>query len=157
MAVRPPKRLRKFRPQDDVQAVIDETIALFHRVAWAAENLYGPEGRGTARRRILRSLRRYGPRTVPAIARARSLKRQTIQPVVDTLVHEGLVELVANPEHARSRLVRITAKGIRVVEELDRADRKILAQISAGVSRADIEVTARTLRSFRMGFEASDL
>ena len=136
-----------------MQAVVDESIAFFHRLAWVAEHLSGPEGRGTARRRILRSLLRYGPRTVPAIARARSLRRQTIQPVVDALVREGLVELLANPEHARSRLVQITARGERVVEGLDRADRKVLAEISAGVPAADIETTARTLRVFRIRFE----
>ena len=139
-----------------MQSVVDETIAFFHRLAWVAEHLYGPDGRGTARRRMLRSLLRYGPRTVPAIARARALRRQTIQPVVDALVEEGLVEMVDNPDHARSRLAQITPKGARVVESLDRADRKVLAQISEGVPSGDILVTARTLRLFRTRFEAWD-
>ncbi|HSO33313.1 MAG TPA: hypothetical protein VLT33_12355, partial [Labilithrix sp.] len=97
MAARPPRRLRRFRKAEDLQSVVDETIALFHRLAWVADQIYGPEGRGTARRRILRSLLRYGPRTVPALARARALRRQTIQPVVDALVADGLAELVENP------------------------------------------------------------
>lgn len=148
-----PRRLTRFRRDDDVQAVVDETIALFHHLAYAAEQIYGPEGRGTARRRLLRSLLRYGPRTVPAIARARSLRRQTIQPVVDALAAEGLVELVDNPEHASSRLVRITAKGERIVAHLDRTDRALLAVIGEGIPRVDIVTTARTLRLFRTRFE----
>ena len=148
----PPKRLSRIRRDDDVQAVVDETIALFHHLAYLSDQIYGPEGRGTARRRLLRSLLRYGPRTVPAIARARSLRRQTIQPVVDALAAEGLVELIDNPDHATSRLVRITARGAQIVAHLDRTDHAVLTVVGAGIPRSDLATTARTLRLFRKRF-----
>ena len=149
MPKRSPKRLTRLRLDDDMQVIVDETIALFHHIAYTADRIYGAEGRGTARRRLLRALQRYGPRTVPALARARSLRRQTIQPVVDALAAEGLVELIDNPDHATSRLVRITAKGEHIVAHLDRTDRGLLSAIGARIPRADIVTTARTLRLFR--------
>ena len=59
----------------EVLAAVDETIALFHRLRWVAEQIYGPAGRSTARRGILRGLVRYGAQTVPALARARGVTK----------------------------------------------------------------------------------
>ena len=153
MPQRLPRRLRKPHHGDDLRAVVDETAALFHRLAWVADEIYGDEGRGTARRGILRGLARYGPATVPALARARSVRRQTIQPVVDALVADGLAELVDNPAHATSRLVKVTAAGVVIVQRMDRTDRRVLAAVGADVDARAIAVTARTLRALRTRFE----
>ncbi len=134
---------------------MDETIALFHRLAWVADQIYGEDGRGTARRGILRGLVRYGPQTVPQLARARSVRRQSIQPVVDELAREGLVEYVENPSHARSMLVRIQPRGALMVERMDRVDRRVLSAVGAGIDRRDIDTTAATLRALRERFETT--
>lgn len=137
--------------------MVDETIALFHRLAWVADRSYGDTGRGTARRGLLRGLVRYGPGTVPALARTRRVKRQSLQPVVDALVQDGLVELVPNPAHATSRLVRVTAAGRRLVERLDRVDARVLSAVGPGLDAAELERAARTLRRVRERFEATVL
>ena len=149
-----PRTLRKKHVAGPLRAVVDETIALFHRLAFVAEEIYGEAGRSTARRGILRGLLRYGPRTVPQLARARSVRRQSLQPVVDGLAADGFVEIVPNPAHARSSLVRITAKGVALVERMDRADDRTLAKVGAGIAERDLAVTAATLRRLRARFEA---
>jgi DNA-binding MarR family transcriptional regulator len=133
--------------------VVDETIALFHWLGWVAEQLYGEEGRGAARRWTLRRLRRHGPQTVPELARARVIRRQSLQPVVDGLAEEGLVEWIDNPRHARSRLARITERGEAIVATLDRADERVLRSVSRGIGERELATTAATLAALRRGFE----
>ncbi len=153
MRSRPPRKLRKRHVGGELRAVVDETIALFHRVRWVAEQIYGEEGRSTARRGILRGLARYGPRTVPQLARSRSVTRQHTQSVVDELAAAGLVTLVDNPAHARSRLVRITPRGAALVARLDAVDARVLAAIGHGLTTPALAVTVRTLRAVREAFE----
>ncbi|MGZ3454499.1 MAG: MarR family winged helix-turn-helix transcriptional regulator [Polyangiales bacterium] len=150
---RAPRRVPRPRERSPVQEVVDETIALFHWLAWVAEQLYGDEGRGAARRWTLRRLQRHGALTVPALARARAIRRQSLQPVVDALVADGLVELVENPAHARSRLVRITKQGEALVATLDRIDERVLRSVGRGLNERDLAITSATLRALRRGFE----
>jgi len=150
---RAPRKLRKRHVRGELRAVVDETIALFHRVRYVAEQIYGPDGRSTARRGLLRGLVRYGPRTVPQLALARRVTRQHTQEVVDRLAADGLVELIANPAHARSRLVRATRRGESLVERMDETDARVLVAIGGGLSIRDLAVTARTLRVVCVCFE----
>lgn len=57
-----------------------------------------------------------GRRTVPQIARAKSLRRQTVATVINSFVERSLVELVPNPDHKRSRICEVTEFGIFVGE-----------------------------------------
>lgn len=59
----------------------------------------------------LRMLVKDGPQTVPEMARTRPMSRQHCQTIVNTLEAEGTVELIDNPKHKKSKLVRITRKG----------------------------------------------
>jgi len=145
--------LRKRHAHGELRAVVDETIALFHRVRWVAEQIYGDAGRSLPRRGILRGLVRYGPRTVPQLARSRAVTRQHTQDVVDGLVADGLAELVANPAHKRSRLVRATTRGAALVQRMDDVDADVLVAIGGGLSARDLAITVRTLRAVREAFE----
>ncbi len=136
-----------------MRAVVDETVALNHRLQWVAERMYGDDGRRATRRGLLRGVIRYGPQTVPQLARARSVTRQNIQPVVDALLAEGLVRLASNPEHKRSKLVVATPRGEQLVQEWDLADARVLAAVGRGLSQRDLDITARTLRLVRERFE----
>jgi len=60
---------------------------------------------------FMRSLALVGPLTVPQIAAMRPTSRQRMQRLADELAAAGLVELVDNPKHRRSKLVRLTRKG----------------------------------------------
>lgn len=153
MRSRPPRRLRKRHQGGELRAVVDETIALFHRVRWVAEQIYAEGGRSLPRRGILRGLVRYGPRTVPQLARSRAVTRQHTQEVVDGLVGDGLVELIANPAHARSRLVRATQRGAAIVAQMDEVDAQVLVAIGGELSIRELAITARTLRAVRLAFE----
>ncbi len=155
MATRAPRRLRKPHVRGELRGVVDETIGLFHRLRFVAEEIYGEDGRSTARRGVLRGLTRYGAQTVPALARARSVTRQSLQPVVDALVRDGLAELLENPRHARSALARATPKGQRLVRDWDAIDDRVLSAIGRGLSKEDLRITLQTLITLRERFETS--
>ncbi len=153
MRPRSPRKLRKRHPRDDLSAVVDECIVLADRLVWVAEHIHGEEGRRAARRGILRGLARYGPQSVPALARARSVTRQNVQPVIDALLREGLVAAAGNPRHRRSPLFSITARGTALVQRMDDNDARVLAAVAAGLSTTDLATTSRTLRHVRERFE----
>lgn len=150
---RAPRRLRKPRADDDLRALVDECIVLADRLVWVAEHLHGEEGHGAARRGILRGLARYGAQTVPELARARSVTRQNVQPVIDALLESGHVEAVPNPRHRRSPRFAVTPRGLALATRMDRNDARALAAVAPGLSRADVATAARTLRAVRERFE----
>lgn len=152
---RAPRRLRKRHAHGELRAVVDEAIGLYHRLRWVAELIYGEAGRSAARRGILRGLARYGPQTVPELARVRAVTRQNVQPVVDALARDGLVLLAPNPAHARSRLVSVTERGLELVRAFDATDARVLAAVGAGLRPSDLAATARTLAELRRRFETS--
>ncbi len=151
--VRPPRKLRQRHERGELRAVVDETIALFHRLRFVAELIYGEQGRSTARRGVLRGLARFGPQTVPQLARTRKVSRQHLREVVQALERAGLVVRVPNPRHARSQIVEVTARGRQLVAQMDQTDAQVLWAAAGHLSRAELEITARTLKRMREGFE----
>jgi DNA-binding MarR family transcriptional regulator len=148
-----PRRRRSRRQRHRTQEVVDETIALFRWLACVSEQLYGDDGRGVAWRWVLRRVKRDGPQTVPQLARTRRMRRQSMQPIVDALVADHLLEWQPNPAHARSRLAAITPAGERLVDRLDDIDARVLRAVGRDIAAADLECTARTLRALRDAFE----
>lgn len=132
-----------------LEAVIEETRLLFHRLRRLAEEVHGQGELSAGRRGVLKSLARGGPQTVPQMARARPVSRQHIQMLVNPLAEEGYVELVANPHHKRSKLVRLTRKGMRLVAEIDRREARIFRAVAGEMSTEELATTTDTLRRLR--------
>jgi DNA-binding MarR family transcriptional regulator len=76
-----------------------------------------------------------------------------VQEVVDAMREDGLVEVRANPRHRRSHLIAATPRGEALVRRMDETDDRVLAGACGALATRDLEVTARTLRSMREGFE----
>ena len=148
-----PRRPGKARSREAVQSVVDATIALYHWLAWVSDELYGEDARGAARRWTLRRLRRDGPQTIPALAKIRTVRRQSLQPLVDALIADGLVVFEKNPKHARSNLLVLTKRGVELVERLDRIDNAVLRAVGTGIAEKDLRVTSETLRTLQSRFE----
>jgi DNA-binding MarR family transcriptional regulator len=130
-------------------AVIDETRLLFHRLKLTARRLHHQGESTGGRRGVLESLARHGPQTVPQLARARPVSRQHIQMLVNPLADDGLVELVDNPGHKRSKLVRLTDAGREMIEEIRRREKPVLEALVEEVDIAEIERAGATLEKLR--------
>ncbi len=67
---------------------------------------------------VLRLLKVNGAQTVPQIARYRYVPRQSVQKLANEMLADGVIELVNNPAHKRSKLLRLTPKGEAVFAEM---------------------------------------
>jgi DNA-binding MarR family transcriptional regulator len=83
------------------------------------------------------------------MARARPVSRQHIRAVVEPLVTEGLVEYADNPDHKRSKIVRMTPAGLARLEEINRREKKFFAQLGAEFDPQKLAEAAETLRALR--------
>jgi len=136
-----------------LEALIDETRALFHRLKLVAEDVHGQGPLSAGRRGVLRDLHRRGPQTVPQLARARPVSRQHIQSLVNDLEEDGYVELIDNPAHQRSRLVRLTTAGGKCLRTMEQLESKLIGKLDLGVSQARLGAAAKVLREVRGHFE----
>jgi len=95
---------------------------------------------------FMRSLALLGPLTVPQIAQMRPTSRQRMQRLANELAAEGLVELIDNPKHRRSKLVRLTRKGDARYRELNARLLSIASTMGVALSEADIRKTTEIVR-----------
>ena len=130
--------------------------AVVVRLQTAADELHEDLGLTPGMRSLLRHLGEQGPATVPQIARARDVSRQHVQMVVNRFHENGLVKFVENPEHRRSRLVRLNKRGRKLVAEMDRREQAVWQALDLEVKRADLDEAADVLSSIRMLFLSKD-
>lgn len=138
-----------------LESVIGETVSLFHRLRTVAEQVHR-EGKMTAGKLgILTGLDRSGPQTVPQMARVRPVSRQYIQALVAQLTDEGHVELVDNPSHKRSRLVRLTPRGKAFLDAAMRRQARVFSRLKTGIPEKDLRTAVSVLRAVRGFFESN--
>jgi DNA-binding MarR family transcriptional regulator len=118
---------------------------LYRRVLRAVEQEQERSRVSAGVRAVLDQLRRHGPLTVPQIGRNQSLSRQFVQRMVNEAAEDGLVELADNPQHRRSRLVRLTDDGRSAIERVVARERAELAVVAAHVDDEEVAATKRVL------------
>jgi DNA-binding MarR family transcriptional regulator len=138
-----------------LEGLLRETVALFHRLKVVVTQLHAGGEMAAGKRGILESLE-SGPQTVPQLARARPVSRQHVQSLVDPLSAAGYVELVPNPHHRRSRLVRLTAKGLATLERIRRREKAVYARLPKRFEPARLRAAARQLQEVREWFAGDD-
>ena len=132
-----------------LMAVIEEAVALHLRAQAVVEQLHGRPELTSACRGVLRDLARLGPRTVPQLARGRECSRQHVQVLVNRLAAEGMAELVPNPDHRRSPLVRLTPAGKATLEAMWRREGGVINELPTALSVEELDSAARVLREMR--------
>jgi DNA-binding MarR family transcriptional regulator len=133
-----------------------ETALLFFRMRIAAREFLGQGEQSSGRRSLLKTLREHGPRTVPFMARDRSVSRQHIQKLVDSLRASGLVRSFPNPAHKRSVLIGLTAEGRRFSEEMSRREEVLWRFLSEGIPEEDLHVALGVVRELRGKFASEE-
>ncbi len=124
---------------------------LYRRVSRAVERDQPAMGMSVGVRAVLEQLHREGERTVPAIAAEQELSRQFVQRMVHDARTAGFVELVDNPRHRRSLLVRLTGAGRAAIDSVVARERHLLEGVSGGLTGADVDATLRVLRAMLDG------
>jgi DNA-binding MarR family transcriptional regulator len=140
--------------EDALFEVILATMATFFRLrAWGRRRgAVSSWGGGTWG--VLRTLRREGPCTVPQIARSRPVARQRIQRLANELARDGLIAFEKNPQHRRSKLLRLTPAGEAAYDQLTAKLRRSVGVLAADLDPADLRATLRTLEALRERLDA---
>jgi DNA-binding MarR family transcriptional regulator len=139
------------RPEmsDALEALLVEAHGLVNRsrgsALWDAE----PGELPSTAQSVLAGLNRYGPQTVPQIARSRLTSRQTVQVTVNRLLADRYVGMAENPAHRRSGLVCITAEGKAVVEIALKREGRLYELLPAGISEKEVHAATAVLRRIR--------
>ncbi len=136
-----------------IAAVVDATRALFHRLGAAADEVHRVSGVTAGPRAVLQDLYQNGPRTVPAMARARPVSRQHIQVLVNGLLERGEVELLPNPAHARSKLVALTDAGLALFDAIRHREAEVLERLPVQASPDELGDAAKVLRDLKAACE----
>jgi DNA-binding MarR family transcriptional regulator len=112
----------------------------------AGDLLAGEEGLTAARWQVLGAVVvAGGALTVPQIARRMGLTRQAVQASVNRLIGEGLVEAGENPDHRRSRLIRLTELGSAKYAAIQKRQARWINGLAVGLKRSELATTARVL------------
>jgi DNA-binding MarR family transcriptional regulator len=118
--------------------LVFEVAAYFFRIRAAGQKsgLVSQSGGGTLG--FLRTVAIAGAITVPDLARMRPTSRQRMQQLADELAAEGLIEFIDNPQHKKSKLMRLTRKGQARYRLMLKQLHQIGAQVAQGVDEAEL-------------------
>ncbi|NDJ17940.1 MarR family winged helix-turn-helix transcriptional regulator [Myxacorys almedinensis] len=143
MAKRVTKRTEAGRAIEDL---IIEIVAAFFllRAEGMRIEVVSPSGEGYWS--VLRLLKIYGPQTVPQIARYRYVPRQSVQKLANEMLKDGVIELVNNPAHKRSKLLRLTSRGDIVFQEMSDRIAKLAETLAKQQDAAQLQNAADVVK-----------
>lgn len=101
-----------------IEDLIIEIVATFFLLRAEGMRIRVVSSSGEGYWSVLRLLKVNGAQTVPQIARYRYVPRQSVQKLANEMLADGVIELVNNPAHKRSKLLRLTSKGEAVFAEM---------------------------------------
>ena len=136
--------------RENVEALLAEINLAHERLTRLQEAVCRDLGLTPAMRRILHVLAAGEARSVPQVARVKSVTRQYVQALVDGLWERGLCQFTPNPDHARSPLVELTGKGRAALETLQEVEDTTAAELAAGLTM-DVGTALAVLRRLNAG------
>lgn len=130
-------------------ALIVEIRRAFNELASASDAITAPLGLTAAERAVLEHLVRDGAATVPDIARAKSVSRQHIQKLADSLVGKGHAQYHENPAHKRSQLLEVTEPGAEMFRAIVRSEGAVLGRLEGDLDGQDLDAAIAAIRALR--------
>ncbi|MFG2220832.1 MarR family winged helix-turn-helix transcriptional regulator [Streptomyces sp. NPDC048685] len=130
---------------------------LYRRVQRKVEQAAPIEGLSVGVRAVLDLLRENGPMTVPQMGRAQALSRQFVQRMVNDAAAARLVEIIPNPAHQRSSLVRLTGSGRAAILAALAREASLLRQVDGELTDADVRACVRVLGRMLEAFDHVDV
>ena len=98
-----------------------------------------------ARLQMLSAISYFSHPTISFIARSIKSTRQNVSVLVDGMVRDNLVVMVDNPNHKKSRILRLTEQGKRLLDSTASKRDILCASISEDISPSDLQTTVRVL------------
>ncbi len=130
---------------------------LFRAMADTADQYLKDDELTAADRAVMEFLYPEQQLSVPAIAAKYRVSRQHVQVTVNRLIRRGLIRALANPQHKRSPLMRLSELGRETFAEIRRNESVIIEKMFADLRGEDIDVARQLLRSLLVRFESGEL
>ena len=130
---------------------------LFRAMADTADQYLKDDELTAADRAVMEFLYPEQQLSVPAIAAKYRVSRQHVQVTVNKLISRGLIRALANPQHKRSPLMRLSELGRETFAEIRRNESVIIEKMFADLRSEDVDVTRQLLRSLLVRFESGEL
>jgi DNA-binding MarR family transcriptional regulator len=130
---------------DALTRLVFDVIGLSTAFSAKGEALARPAGQTLARWVTLNAVA-DAPATVAEVSRMFGYARQSVQRVADLLVEDGLASYEDNPRHRRAKLLRPTARGHRVLHQINTQQTAWSNALGAEIGQDDLERTSRVLR-----------
>lgn len=130
---------------------------LFRAMADTADQYLKDDELTAADRAVMEFLYPEQQLSVPAIAGKYRVSRQHVQVTVNQLISRGLIRALANPQHKRSPLMRLSELGRETFAEIRRNESVIIEKMFADLHGEDVDVTRQLLRSLLVRFESGEL
>ncbi len=89
------------------------------------------------------------------LAEAISLSRSTLVAIIDRLEQDGLVQRGASPGDRRVKVVDLTSKGRRIVQDLVARSKRHEEQLAKGMTKEERASMVRWLRLIRSNLETA--
>lgn len=136
-------------PQNDCDAYRITWLIrrLFRAMGQRAEEQLSDRGLTAADRAVLEFLSAEDALTVPEIAARYHVSRQHIQVTVNGLIAKGLLAARTNPQHKRSRLIALTARGRKLFASILKEDLATIEEWFAEIPTAKRSDLRQTLES----------
>jgi DNA-binding MarR family transcriptional regulator len=122
------------------------------RLLEAGDHLAAPVGQTSARWQVMGCIDDEA-RTVADVARIMGLARQSVQRVADLLVKDGLAVYSENPHHKRAKLVKLNAKGLKALREIEKAQRVWANEVGKEMGERDLVKTVKVLEHLQRVLE----
>ncbi len=136
----------------EIDVFVDSLREAFYALRVSTSQLLEEHGCTAVERGVLYELAKHGPRTVPAMARLRSISRQAMQKTVDAMISRGWLRTATNPEHARSQLIALTPSGTKLWTQIERRESALLAR-ELPVSATELTRATAVLQKLKPYFE----
>lgn len=129
-----------------IEDLIIEIVATFFllRAEGMRIGVVSPSGEGYWS--VLRLLKINGPQTVPQLARYRYVPRQSVQKLANEMLADGVIELVNNPAHKKSKLLRLTPEGDIVFQEMSDRIAKLAETLAKQQDAAQLQNAADVVK-----------
>jgi DNA-binding MarR family transcriptional regulator len=128
-------------------------VSLYWRLTADAAAIHRRGDMSGPRQTALLALAEGGPHTVARLARSRAQSRQRIQPLINALIGDGLVEAVPNPMHKRSPVLVLTRRGEDQIRRIKEREEGLLSRLRPRGSAARITLAIDVLRDIRETLE----
>lgn len=130
-----------------------EVRTLFNRMTEVVDHLHEDSGITTAMRAVMECLAGGKEKSVPQMARERSVSRQHIQILTNALTEKALAGTKNNPDHKRSPLIHLTGDGEKLFRAMRLKERKALETMGGLASERDLKKTIDTLETLNTYFD----